>query len=68
MYSATCEAYLESLAEDREGVLDAEASYVTETIRVEHDPDTVSKESLRDVLSTLGYTAYLREDASSSGG
>ncbi|MFC6771237.1 heavy metal translocating P-type ATPase [Halorubrum pallidum] len=65
MYSATCEAYLESLAEKQEGVISAEASYVTETIRVEHDPDTVSKESLRDVLSTLGYTAYLREDASS---
>lgn len=68
MYSATCEAYLESLAENREGVTDAEASYVTETIRVEHDPDTVSKESLRDALSTLGYTAYLREDASSDAG
>ena len=64
MHSATCEAYLESLAESREGVTDAEASYVTETIRVEHDPDTVSKASLRDALSTLGYTAYLREDAS----
>ncbi|PAU80818.1 copper-transporting ATPase [Halorubrum salipaludis] len=68
MYSATCEAYLESLAEKQEGVTSAEASYVTETIRVEHDPDTASKESLREALSTLGYTAYLREDASSDVG
>ncbi|WP_096395747.1 cation-translocating P-type ATPase [Halorubrum trapanicum] len=65
MYSATCEAYLESVAEEQAGVTGAEASYVTETIRVVHDPDTASKESLRDALSTLGYTAYLREDASS---
>ncbi len=68
MYSATCEAYLESLAEDQGGVTSAEASYVTEMIRVEHDPDTVSKESLRDVLSTFGYTVYLGEDASSDVG
>lgn len=64
MHSATCEAYLESLAETRDGVFGAEASYVTETIRVEHDPSDISKESLRDALSTLGYTAYLREHAS----
>mgnify|MGYP002760266097 FL=1 len=64
MYSATCEAYLESLAETQSGVISAEASYVTETIRIDHDPATVSKETLRDALSTLGYTAYLRDDAS----
>nr|WP_246066551.1 cation-translocating P-type ATPase [Halorubrum cibi] len=64
MYSATCEAYLESLAESQPGVTAAEASYVTETIRIDHDPKTVSKDTLRDALSTLGYTAYLRDDAS----
>nr|WP_230455272.1 cation-translocating P-type ATPase [Halorubrum sp. BV1] len=64
MYSATCEAYLESLAEAQPGVISAEASYVTETIRIDHDPAAVSKETLRDALSTLGYTAYLRDDAS----
>ncbi|OYR83556.1 copper-transporting ATPase, partial [Halorubrum sp. E3] len=64
MYSATCEAYLESLAENQTGVTGAEASYVTETIRVDHDRKTVSKDTLRDALSTLGYTAYLRDDAS----
>ncbi|WP_066419148.1 heavy metal translocating P-type ATPase [Halorubrum aethiopicum] len=64
MYSATCEAYLESVAESQAGVTAAEASYVTETIRIDHDPETVSKDTLRDALSTLGYTAYLRDDAS----
>jgi heavy metal translocating P-type ATPase len=67
MYSATCEAYLESVAENQAGVTTAEASYVTETIRIDHDPATVSKDALRDALSTLGYTAYLRDDASTEG-
>ncbi|MFD1563519.1 heavy metal translocating P-type ATPase [Haloarchaeobius amylolyticus] len=63
MHSATCEAFLEAVAEDREGVTEAEASYVTETIRVDHDPDRVSAADLEDALSTVGYTAYLREEA-----
>lgn len=64
MHSATCEAFLEAVAEGRDGVLEAEASYVTETIRVDHDPDRIATDALADALSTLGYTAYLREDAS----
>ncbi|WP_226039410.1 heavy metal translocating P-type ATPase [Natrinema sp. DC36] len=63
MHSATCEAFLEAVAEDRDGVSDAEASYVTETVRVDHDPERVSTDALEDALSTVGYTAYLREDA-----
>ena len=63
MHSATCEAFLEAVAEDHAGVADAEASYVTETIRVDHEPDRVSATDLEDALSTVGYTAYLREEA-----
>ncbi|MFA9416971.1 heavy metal translocating P-type ATPase [Natrinema sp. HArc-T2] len=63
MHSATCEAFLEAVAEDHEGVREAEASYVTETVRVGHDPDRVSATELEDALSTVGYTAYLREEA-----
>ncbi|WP_222916745.1 cation-translocating P-type ATPase [Natrinema sp. SYSU A 869] len=63
MHSATCEAFLEAVAEGRDGVDDAEASYVTETIRVDHDPDRISTDALENALSTLGYTAYLRDDA-----
>ncbi|MCU4926948.1 heavy metal translocating P-type ATPase [Halobacteria archaeon AArc-dxtr1] len=70
MHSPTCEAFLEAVAAAISGVADAEASYVSETIRIEHDPDQVSPRELRDALSTLGYTAYLRKRASrdSSGG
>ncbi|QLG49379.1 heavy metal translocating P-type ATPase [Natrinema halophilum] len=63
MHSATCEAFLESVAEGCDGVTEAEASYVTETIRVDHDPDRISAPALQEALSTLGYTAYLREEA-----
>ena len=60
MHCATCEAFLESIAKDCEGVVDAAASYVTETVRITYDPDHISKETLIDTLSTLGYSATLR--------
>ncbi|WP_430503867.1 heavy metal translocating P-type ATPase [Haloparvum sp. PAK95] len=62
MHAATCEAYLESVAESQPGVVAAEASYVTETIRVDHDPEATSARDLRDALSTTGYTAHLRTE------
>ncbi|AAV44611.1 MULTISPECIES: heavy metal translocating P-type ATPase [Halobacteriales] len=64
MHCATCEAFLESVAEDCEGVVDVAASYVTETVRITYDPDRVSKETLCDTLSTLGYSATLRAGGS----
>ncbi|ELZ42408.1 ATPase P [Halorubrum californiense DSM 19288] len=48
-------------------MVDAEASYVTETIRVDHNGDVVSTDELRDGLSKTGYTAFLRSDASADG-
>ncbi|MFC4541872.1 heavy metal translocating P-type ATPase [Halosolutus amylolyticus] len=63
MHTASCEAFLESIAEAQDGVTSAAASYVTESIRVDHDPDRVSKTALRDALSTIGYTAYPRDEA-----
>ncbi|QSX00133.1 heavy metal translocating P-type ATPase [Haloterrigena alkaliphila] len=63
MHSALCESYLESVAEGRDGVADAAASYVTETVRVDHDPDRISADELENALSTTGYTAYRREAA-----
>jgi heavy metal translocating P-type ATPase len=61
MYSATCEAFLESIASEHDGVTDAEASYITETIGVTYDPESVSETDLQEALSTLGYTAVPRE-------
>lgn len=63
MHSATCEAFLETVAQAQGGVVGAEASYVTETIRVEYDPGETTEDELREALSTVGYTAVARDDA-----
>ena len=63
MYCATCEAFIESLALETEGVRSVSVSYVTETVRVDHDPERISVEELCEVISGLGYTAFPREDA-----
>ena len=60
MYSAACEDFLETVAEEREAVIDAAASYVTETIRIEYDRGAISPRELSEALSTLGYTATVR--------
>ena len=64
MHCATCEAFLESIAEDCAGVTDAAASYVTETIRVEYDHTSISADDLCDALNPLGYTATRRDSGS----
>lgn len=61
MYSVTCEDYLESIAKQQPGVVDAEASYITESVRIVHNPAQSSLDAIRDALSTLGYTAFNRD-------
>ncbi|MFB6146836.1 MAG: heavy metal translocating P-type ATPase [Halobacteriaceae archaeon] len=63
MHCATCEAFVETVADGTEGVADADSSYVTETVRVDYDPDAVSEPDLAEALTTAGYTASLRDDA-----
>jgi Cu2+-exporting ATPase len=63
MYCTTCEAFLESVAGTADGVDRAEASYVTETLRVDYDPEEVETGDLPDLFSRAGYTATNREDA-----
>ena len=62
MHSATCETFLEAIAERQEGVTSAAASYVTETIRIEYDPELVSREELSAALTTVGYKVTPREE------
>lgn len=57
MHNATCEAFLESIAHACDGVQRASASYITETIRIDHDPSRTSEAELQDSLTVLGYTA-----------
>ncbi len=63
MHCATCEAFIETVATQTEGVSAASASYVTDTVRVDHDPAAVSTADLTETVSGLGYSAYDREDA-----
>ncbi|EMA71496.1 heavy metal translocating P-type ATPase [Halorubrum distributum] len=63
MHCATCEAFIETVATDAEGVSGASASYVTDTVRIDRDPDAVTVEDLTETVSGLGYSAYARDDA-----
>ncbi|ELZ36480.1 heavy metal translocating P-type ATPase [Halorubrum tebenquichense] len=63
MHCATCEAFIETVATDADGVSAASASYVTDTVRVDHDPDAVTVADLTETVSGLGYSAYARDDA-----
>ncbi|MUW15629.1 HAD-IC family P-type ATPase, partial [Halorubrum sp. CBA1125] len=66
MHCATCESFLEMTAGEQPGVAAAEASYATDTIRVDYDPDAVSAAELPDRLSVAGYTASDRADPESA--
>ncbi|MBP1921353.1 Cu2+-exporting ATPase [Halorubrum alkaliphilum] len=63
MHCATCEAFIETVATRTEGVSAASASYVTDTVRIDHDPGAVSTDDLAEAVSGLGYSAYSRDDA-----
>ena len=63
MHCATCEAFIETVATRTDGVSAASASYVTDTVRIDHDPDAVSAADLSSAVSGLGYSAYDRADA-----
>jgi Cu2+-exporting ATPase len=63
MYCTTCEAFMETVAAETDGVESARASYATETVRVDYDPDRVTEADLPDRLTRAGYKAMARDDA-----
>ncbi|QAU12756.1 cation-translocating P-type ATPase [Halorubrum sp. BOL3-1] len=63
MHCATCEAFIETVATDADGVSAASASYVTDTVRIDRDSDAVTVDDLTETVSGLGYSAYARDDA-----
>ena len=67
MHCTTCEAFLEGRTAAEDGVHDVEASYATDTVRVQYDPDAVEEEQLPEVLSGYGYTAGRREEGCPDG-
>ena len=67
MHCATCESFLEMTAGEQPGVAAAEASYATDTIRVDYDPDAVDADGLPERLSVAGYSASHRADPDAEG-
>ncbi|WP_254864419.1 heavy metal translocating P-type ATPase [Halovivax gelatinilyticus] len=66
MHCSTCEVFIERVGGDADGVHDVAASYVSETVRIDYDPEKTDEDALLDVLSGLGYSAYPREDSLAS--
>jgi len=62
MHCTTCETFIEARASERDDVGAVDASYITDTVRVDHDPDELDETSLREHLTGLGYRAYARDD------
>ena len=60
MHCATCETFLESTITTLEGIGAVSASYATDTLRVQYDPDLVDAEALPALVSGYGYTASER--------
>ncbi len=67
MHCSTCEVFLESVAGDHPGVVDADASYAAETIRMVYDPSEADEASLTDAVSGMGYTARARGEEADAG-
>jgi Cu2+-exporting ATPase len=57
MHCATCEAFLEARAMEHDGVLDAEASYPSNLVRLVYDPDRLDEGDLPAILDGAGYRA-----------
>ncbi len=60
MHCATCETFLESTATQKKGISAVSASYATDTLKVQYDPEVVNSESLSELISGYGYTASER--------
>lgn len=57
MHCATCESFIETSASETSGIHDAEASYATDMVRLDYDPERIDREGMIDTISTLGYHA-----------
>lgn len=55
MHCATCESFLETLANKQDGIYKSEANYASEMIKVFYDPNRIKTENLSKKLSKFGY-------------
>ena len=62
MHCSACEVFIESRAEENDGVKRAEASYASDMAKMTYDPDAVSREELVGTVEGLGYRAHDAEE------
>lgn len=65
MHCATCERFVNALAERNEGIFKAESSYASGLVKVWYDPGRLEEEQLSGLLSRYGYRA--RKPGSATG-
>lgn len=69
MHCSTCETFIETIAEQSDGVYRAEVSYASDMAKIYYDPARLSEDDLPALLSRGGYTAHRAdEDASDDEG
>lgn len=66
MHCTTCEAFLESRARTVPGVIDADANYAGDAMRVSYAPAETDPDALPTRLSAYGYTVHERGSESAS--
>ncbi len=62
MHCATCETFIQARAGSHEGIGAVDASYITDTARIDYDPELVDETEIPDHVSGLGYRAYAKDD------
>jgi Cu2+-exporting ATPase len=61
MSCAGCALSVETILKSQNGVKDAGVNFASSTVWVEYDPKTISEESLRDAVRSIGYDLIIEE-------
>jgi Cu2+-exporting ATPase len=62
MHCSACEVFIESRAEEQEGIESVEASYASELVKMVYDPEVTERGALVDAIDGFGYRAYDPEE------
>jgi len=62
MHCSTCETFIETMADEQEGVYKSEASYASDMVKIYFDPEKVKTDDLPRFISHYGYKAHLPDD------
>jgi Cu2+-exporting ATPase len=67
MHCTTCESFIALRGEACDGIRSVEASYATDTARVEYDAEQIDQTDLPALLSGYGYIARIRTETTTDG-